>query len=132
MLALALIGIGDTLYLAWHQYLNLVPGCALSGCEVVLTSPLSKLFGIPLSYYGLVYFTYLFALAALLIYDPSSRGLRLAALIYTGLGTLYFAHALLYVQAVLIGAFCQYCIIAATTNALAFGAAIWHWRSPRV
>lgn len=128
LLALAMIGIGDTLYLAYHQYLNVVPTCALSGCEVVLTSPLSKIFGVPLSYLGLVYFAYLFCLAALLAYDPRSRGLRFGALLYTGFGVAYFAYALLYVQAILIGAFCQYCIIAAVTTVIACGVSVWHYK----
>ena len=75
LIALALVGLGDTLYLSYFQYNNLLPSCALGGCEIVLTSPQSKFFGIPWSYIGLVYYAYLLGLALLLAIDPRSRGL---------------------------------------------------------
>src|SRR3989344_4188994 len=120
LLALALIGISTTLYLPSSVYSGAAPACLLEGCEKVLASEYSKTFGIPLSYLGLVYFIYLLGLAVLLLADPRSHGLRWGAVLYTGFGVLYFAHAVFYVQAVLIGAFCQYCIISAIVTLLAF------------
>jgi uncharacterized membrane protein len=120
LLALAMVGLGDTLYLSYYQYLNLVPSCAIGGCETVLTSVYSKFFGVPWSYIGLVYYTYLFCLAALLIYDPASRGLRTGALIYTGVGVAYSAWAIFYIQLSVIGALCEFCAISAVTTVLAF------------
>lgn len=129
LLALSMVGLGITAYLSYFQYLNLIPSCAIGGCEVVLTSEYSKFFGVPLSYLGLVYFAYLFCLSALLSFDPHSKGLRWGALLYTGFGVLYFAYALFYVQAILIGAFCQYCIMSAITTTIAFGVSLYHYRS---
>jgi uncharacterized membrane protein len=131
IVALALVGLGDTLYLSYFQYNNLLPSCALGGCEIVLTSPQSKFFGIPWSYIGLVYYTYLLCLGALLAYDPASRGLRLGALLYTGVGVAYSAWAVFYIQLSVIGALCEFCTISAVITLLAFVAAVWHWRSPR-
>ncbi len=86
LLALAMIGLGDTFYLSYFQYLNLIPSCAIGGCETVLTSEYSKLFGVPWSYIGLVYYAYMFCLAILLCIEPRSKALRLGALAYTGIG----------------------------------------------
>jgi uncharacterized membrane protein len=129
LLALAMIGLGDALFLAYYQYLNLVPTCAIGGCERVLTSVYSKFMGVPWSYIGLVYYTYLFCLSVLLVVEPRSRALRLAALAYAGIGLLCSLYFELYIQAYLIGALCMYCAISATTTLVAFGTALWHWRS---
>jgi len=131
LLALAMIGLGDTLFLSYYQYLNLIPTCAIGGCEQVLTSVYSKFFGVPLSYIGLVYYAYLLCLSVLIIIEPRSWALRFGALVYTGIGlalSIYFEG---YIQAYLIGAICMYCAISATTTLLSFGTSMWHWRSSR-
>ena len=129
LIALALVGLGDTLYLSYFQYNNLLPSCALGGCEIVLTSPQSKFFGIPWSYIGLVYYAYLLGLAVLLAIDPRSRGLKIGALIYTGIGLAYSVWAIFYIQLSVIGLLCEFCTISAILTLLAFAAALWHWRS---
>lgn len=129
LIALALVGLGDTLYLSYFQYHNLLPTCQLGGCESVLTSVYSKFFGIPWSYIGLVYYTYLLGLATLLAIDPYSRGLRLGALLYTGIGVGYSLWAIVYIQLSVIGALCEYCAISAIVTAGAFGVALRHYRS---
>lgn len=131
LLALAMIGLGDTLFLSYYQYLNLVPSCAIGGCEMVLTSAYSKFMGVPLSYIGLVYYAYLFCLSVLLIIEPRSRALRFGALAYTGIGLLLSIVFEGYIQAYLIGAICLYCAISATTTLLSFGTAVFHWRKTR-
>ena len=67
----------------------------------------------------------MFGLAALLAFDPLSRGLRFAALAYTALGvgfSIYF----MYLQIVFIHAFCIYCLASAIATLLLFIAAISH------
>ncbi len=132
LLALALVGLGDALYLSYFQYLNLIPSCAIGGCETVLTSEYSKFFGIPWSYIGLVYYGYMLCLSVLLVIDPNSRGLRLGALAYTGFGVLYSSWAIFYIQLSVIGAICQFCAISAIVTLLLFITAVWHWRSSGV
>ena len=131
LLAFAMVGLGDTLYLSYFQYLNIVPACAISGCEVVLTSPYSKFFGVPWSYLGLVFYAYMFGLALLLAMEPNSKALRLAALLYTGVGFLYSLWAILYIQLTVIGAICQFCAISGLTTTALFVVAVWHYRSTR-
>lgn len=129
LVALALVGLGDTLYLSYFQYNNLLPSCQLGGCTTVLTSEHSKFFGVPWSYIGLVYYAYLLCLAVLLAYDPRSRGLRLGALLYTGVGVAYSVWAIFYIQLSVLNALCEYCMISAALTALACAVAVWHWRS---
>jgi uncharacterized membrane protein len=129
LIAAAFIGLGDTLYLSYFQYLNLIPTCAIGGCETVLTSVYSKFFGVPWSYIGLVYYVYMLCLALLLAIEPRSFALRLGALVYTGIGLLYSVYAIFYVQLTLIGALCQFCAISAVATLLLFGVAVWHQRS---
>ena len=131
VLALAMIGLGDTLYLAYFQYLNIVPACAISGCDVVLTSIYAKFLGIPLSYFGVIYYSYLFFLGVLLAIEPDSRALRIGALAYGAVGFVLSFVFVFYIQLVLIGALCQYCILSAITTTAFFATAIWHWRNTR-
>lgn len=128
LLALALVGLGDAFYLSYFQYLNLIPSCAIGGCETVLTSEYSKLFGIPWSYIGLVYYLYMLCLSVLLIIDPGSKGLKLGALAYTGIGVMYSVWAIFYIQLSVIGAICQFCAISAFITLLLFISALWHWK----
>lgn len=131
LIALAFIGLGDTLYLSYFQYMNLIPSCAIGGCEIVLTSEYSKFFGVPWSYVGLVYYVYMLGLALLLAIDPKSLGLRLGALLYTGVGVAYSVWAIFYIQLSVLGELCQYCAISALTTLCLFGVALWHFIATR-
>ena len=80
--------------------------------------------------FGVIYYLYMFGLAALLAFDPLSRGLRFAARAYTALGvgfSIYF----MYLQIVFIHACCIYCLASAVTTLLLFIAAISHFRATR-
>ncbi len=129
LISAALIGLGDALYLSYYQHLGIVPGCALTGCEQVLTSAYSKFQGVPLSYLGLVFYVYMLALAVLLAFDPTSKGLRLGVLLYTGVGlglSLVFEFV---IQIGIIHAICQYCLISAITTLALFCLSVWHFRA---
>ncbi len=128
LLALALVGLGDTLYLSYFQYMNLIPSCAIGGCETVLVSVHSKFMGIPWSYIGLVYYVYMLCLAILLAIDPTSKGLKLGALVYTGVGVAYSVWAIFYIQLTVIGALCQFCAISALATLGLFITAVWHYK----
>src|SRR5262245_11749524 len=131
MLLLALAGIADASY---------VPHASLTGqprreffiecATTVLNSPYAHIAGVPLWYFGPVFYAYMFALCALLAFDPWSRGLRVGALLYTALGvalSIYF----MYLQVNFIRAICIYCAFSALTTLALFLAALWHFRSTR-
>jgi uncharacterized membrane protein len=129
LIALTFVGLADTLYLSYFEYFNLIPSCAIGGCEVVLTSAYSKFLGIPLAYIGLVYYIYMLALAILLAMDPHSRALKFGGLAYTGVGLALSLVFEFYIQGTLIGAYCMYCAISALTTLGLFAVAVYHWRS---
>ena len=127
LIAAALVGIADTLYLSYYAFFNTVPSCAIGGCEIVLTSVYSKFLGIPLGYLGFVYYAYMLALAVLLVMEPRSRALSVAVLGYTFVGVSLSAIFELYIQGVLIGHFCIYCGLSALTTLVLFSVAVRHW-----
>lgn len=124
------VGLGDTLFIAYYQHLGLTPGCAIGGCEIVLSSVYSRFLGIPLSYLGLVFYIYMLALAVLLAIEPGSKALRLGMVAYATIGLL-FSISFELTQIFVIHAICMYCAISALTTLALFCLAIWHWRATK-
>jgi uncharacterized membrane protein len=96
MLALALIGIAVALYVAHGNYTGQALWCPiLDGCNAVVNSPYSRVFGVPMSYFGFIYYLYMFALAARLAFEPFSNSLRFRAILYAAMGaisSMYFIY----------------------------------------
>jgi uncharacterized membrane protein len=132
MLVLALIGIADAFYVAHASYSGQSMWCPIvDGCNTVAQSPYARIFGVPLSYFGLAFYLSMFGLAALLAFDPFSRGLRFGVLLYTAIGVSYSVYGM-YLQLSLIRAVCSYCLISAVITVLLFIAALRHFRATRI
>ena len=133
MMALALIGMAVAFYDSYAIY-NVQPlWCPppINGCNEVAASPYARLFGLPIGYYGVVYYLYMFGLAALLASDPLARGLRLGAVLYAALGvsfSLYF----MVLQLSIIRAFCIYCLISALAILIFAVPAVLHFKITRM
>jgi uncharacterized membrane protein len=70
MLALTLIGIADATYVAHGNYTGAPLWCPiLDGCNTVINSPYSRVFGVPMSYFGFIYYVFMFGLAARRFFD---------------------------------------------------------------
>lgn len=114
----ALLGFTDATYLTIEHYLNQIPPCAITGCETVLTSPYSVMAGIPVSLLGSIY--YLIILVAMMVYFDTKKEVVLrGTLIFTVAGLLssiYFTA----IQAFVLNAYCQYCLLSALTSTLLF------------
>ena len=114
----ALAGLTDAIYLTVHYYTaEPVPCSVTGGCETVLSSSYSELFGIPIAAFGAAAYFVAFCLALL-----AAFGNRSMWRLY-GVHTLIMALVsgwLIYVQAAIIGAFCQYCLLSAGTTAALF------------
>ena len=83
-----------------------------------------------MSYFGFIYYVFRFGLAARLIFDPFSSGLRFRVVLYAALGaasSMYF----IYLQLGIISAVCSYCLISAVTSFLLLLAALWHFQATR-
>ena len=132
MLALALVGIGAAFYDAYSIYNGLALWCPppINGCNEVANSPYARIYNLPVGYFGVVFYSYMFGLAALLAFDPFSRGLRFGTLAYSALGVCFSIY-FMYLQIAFIHAFCIYCLVSAVMTLLLFIAAISHFRATR-
>jgi uncharacterized membrane protein len=132
MLALALIGFVVASYDAYTIYHGQLLWCPppIDGCNEVARSPYARIFDLPVGYYGVAYYLYMFGLAVLIAFDPRSRGLRLAALLYAVLGVAFSIYFMA-LQVGFIHAFCIYCLVSGVTSVLLAAAAISHWKATR-
>ena len=131
MLALTVIGISDAMYVAYGSYRGTQLWCPiLDGCNTVVNSPYSRVLGMPMSYFGFIYYLFMFGLAARLAYEPVSKGLRFRVVLYAALGAVSSAY-FIYLQLGLIRAICSYCIISAIISFLLLFAALWHFQVTR-
>lgn len=106
----SLIGLADAIYLTVEHLSGRSVRCTLSGCSEVLSSPYASVRGIPLAAIGaLAYFT-VFSLATL-----AAFGYRIAGKLLTFIvGAMFLTTLwLLYLQAFVIGHFCQFCLLSA-------------------
>ena len=129
---LALVGIAVAFYDAHQLYNGLALWCPppINGCNEVANSPYARIYNLPVGYFGVVYYLYMLGLAALLAFDPFSRGLRLAALAYSALGVCFSIY-FMYLQIAFIHAFCIYCLVSAVTTLLLLIAALSHFGATR-
>ena len=114
----ALVGLGDAIYLTVHHYTaEPVPCSITNGCEMVLTSAYSEFWGIPLAAFGAAAYFAAFCLALLAAFGNRSMW-RLYGVNTTIMAL--FSAWLIYLQASVIGAFCQYCLVSAGTSVTLF------------
>lgn len=125
----ALIGVVDAVYLTIHHYTASPPPCTiLGGCEMVLTSAYATLPGIltvvfgldpsgipniPLALFGAAAYLTAFSLALL-----TAFGKRLTWTLFSIQTAVMAAFSvwLLYLQGMVIGAFCQFCLLSAAVT----------------
>ncbi|MCA1613194.1 MAG: vitamin K epoxide reductase family protein [Acidobacteria bacterium] len=115
---LALVGLGDAVYLTTQHLLGNSLRCTItSGCSEVLGSDYATVAGYPLAALGAVAYFTAFSLATLAAFGYARARGPLAILVASMLLVTLW---LLYVQAYILHAFCQYCLLsAAITGALA-------------
>ena len=132
MLVFALIGVADAFYDSYAIYNDQLLWCPppIDGCNTVAGSPYARIRGVPLGYLGFVYYLCMFAIAALLALAPSSRGLRLSALLFAAMGVCFSIY-FMYLQFNFIHAFCIYCLISAVLTLLLLIVALAHFRATR-
>lgn len=129
MLALALLGLALVFYDSFEIYNGNPLWCpppSLS-CSDIPNSPYPRVFGVPVGYFGLIYYVYMLCLAALLAFDPFSR-VRAGTIIYAALG-ICFSVFVLYVQLNFINVLCVYCLVSAVTTFLLLVSMIWHLKN---
>ena len=113
---LSLIGLADGIYLSVQHVTGQSVRCTIvSGCSEVLTSPYATLRGIPLALVGAAAYFTAFSLATLAAFSYQLAGKLLIILV----GLMFFTTLwLLYLQAFVIGHFCQFCLLSAAVTIL--------------
>jgi uncharacterized membrane protein len=121
--SLAFVGMVDAAYVALHSSRGFLLPCGIAGgCDQVLNSPYAAVFGIPVAWFGLAFYltTAGCALFALFGFE---QALRLSFLLASL--ALAFSVYLLYLQAMVIQAFCDYCLLSAFLVTLIFVLHLW-------
>ena len=110
----ALIGLADAIYLTIKHYTGeQVPCSIVAGCEQVLTSSYAEIAGIPLAIFGAAAYFVAFSLAILAAFGNRSMWKLFGVQVI--LMTIFTAW-LVYLQAFVIEAFCQFCLLSAATT----------------
>ena len=104
ILVLSALGAAIAAYLTVTHVAHVRVACATSGCETVQTSRYAELAGVPVAALGLAAYLVLGASAVL------GSDLARAAGLTAALAGLGFAGYLLYVQAAVLDAYCQWCL----------------------
>ena len=108
---LSLIGLADSLYLTVQHVTGQSVRCTVvSGCSEVLSSPYAVVAGFPLAGFGAAAYFTVFSLATLALF-----GYRIAGKLLLPLVSLMVLMSLwlFYLQAFVIRAFCQFCLLSA-------------------
>lgn len=130
-LVLAFLGFLDATYLTILHYKNIIPPCTIAhGCEIVLTSKFATIGPVPIALLGSIYYITIMILIGLLLQgkkDLMINGLgflksplfKLKSLIFfLTLSGFVVSGVLVYLQAFVIHAFCQYCLTSEAINLL--------------
>lgn len=111
---LSLVGLADALYLTVQHVTGQSVRCTVtSGCSEVLSSSYAVVAGYPLAALGGVAYFSVFSLAILAIFGHRIAGKLLLPLVG---GMFLVSLYLVYLQAFVIRAFCQYCLLSAAVT----------------
>ncbi|HEV8157572.1 MAG TPA: vitamin K epoxide reductase family protein [Pyrinomonadaceae bacterium] len=114
----ALIGLADAIYLTIKHYTGeAVPCSIVEGCEQVLTSSYAEIAGIPLAIFGAAAYFVAFALAILAAFGNVRAWVLFGVQVVL---MMIFTVWLVYLQAFVIEAFCQFCLLSAGTTLTLF------------
>ena len=113
---LSLIGLADAIYLTVEHLAGRSVRCTItSGCEDVLSSAYATIGGVPLAGVGAVAYFIAFSLAILAAFNHRRAGDFLFYLVALMLAVSIYLFIL---QAFVLHAFCQFCLLSATVTLL--------------
>lgn len=112
---ISLIGLADSIYLTVEHISGRSVRCTLSGCSEVLSSQYASVRGFPLAAIGAAAYFAVFSLATLAAFGYRGLGKLLTIIV----GAMFLTTLwLLYLQAFVIGHFCQYCLLSALVTTI--------------
>jgi len=107
----SLIGLGDSLYLTIQHLTGQSVRCTVTtGCSAVLSSHYAAIAGVPTAAFGALAYFAVFSLATLAAFGYERARTALALLVAA---MLIMTLWLFYVQAFVLHAFCEYCLLSA-------------------
>lgn len=119
LLPAAFAGIVDSSYVTLHSAQGFVIPCGFAGgCEQVLNSPFSRIFGIPIAWLGLSFYVTV-AATSLFAFFGFEKALRFS--FAAAVPAFAFTGYLVFVQAYVLGAYCDYCLLSAILVSLILG-----------
>ncbi|MBO0799402.1 MAG: vitamin K epoxide reductase family protein [Blastocatellia bacterium] len=125
----SLVGLVDAIYLTVHHLTGESVRCTISGgCSAVLGSAYAAVNGIPIAALGAIAYFLAFSLATLSVFGyDRARGFFLLLTIPMLLATL----RLFYLQAFVLHAFCDFCLLSAGMTVALTVLAFFGWRKRR-
>ena len=129
--ALALVGLADSAYLAYVKLTNQLASCSnLGDCETVNSSRFSEIGGVPIALLGAA--GYLLILGAVAADQPGGRWAEAGRYAFFGLtlvGTLYSLY-LTYLEVFVLRAVCPFCVASAVIMIMLFVLSILRLQAP--
>ncbi len=116
---IALLGFIDASYLSIEHFQNIIPPCSVTGgCEVVLTSIYSTIFGVPVSLLGAIY--YLIIMIGTLIFLESKNPILFKWSLLLTIPGFLFSLWFVYIQIFELHSYCIYCLGSFLTTTILF------------
>ncbi len=115
---LALLGIIDSVYLTIKYYEGSISCSIISGCQEVLVSRYSAIYGIPISIMGIVFYLGLLIMVGFYLFHKKSWILKILNLL-ASLGFIFSLY-LTYLENFVIRSLCQYCLLSALISTIIF------------
>lgn len=116
-LIFAFLGFLDATYLTIVHYKNLIPPCSIAhGCETVLTSQYAMVGPVPIALIGAVF--YLSVVVLLFLSLQTKKRMVINIILALCLACVVVAAVLVYLQAFVLHAFCQYCLASEVIDVL--------------
>jgi len=121
LIPLGILGLLVSLYIVYKKSKKEHLVCVIGKkCDVVLSSKYNKTFNIPNEILGILYYSFVILLAILVILGIQSFGplTLLLILLIAGIGSFVFSAYLIYIQAAVLKAWCDYCVTSAIISTL--------------
>jgi len=126
---ISLLGLGDAIFLTVHHLTGRNVRCAIStGCDAVLASPYATIGSIPIAALGALAYFSAFSLATLATYGYERARFLLALVVVLMLISTFW---LFYLQAFVLRAFCDYCLLSAAMTLVLTMIVVLGWKEER-
>lgn len=130
---LGFVGFLDSVYLTILHYQHAIPPCSISnGCETVLTSSYSEIYGIPISLLGAGFYASVIGLSLSLLtlnLNAKWKMLNGKLLFLDAVAGFVVSAILIYIQFGILKAYCQYCVISEIVSFGIFVVAVFLWKN---